>query len=91
MFQDKIKSLFSSSIQAVVSRISDFAVHPEKDFTHREKFVADILLAFLFFSRPKFSPAEYFVEPFPARSCVQIAALPKGSLMEVELIAKIPE
>ena len=35
--------------------------------------------------------AEYFVEPFPARSCVQIAALPKGSLLEVELIAKIPE
>lgn len=63
MFQDKIKSLFSSSIQAVVSRISDFAVHPEKDFTHREKFPADILLAFLIFSRPKFSPAEYFVEP----------------------------
>ena len=134
MFQDKIKSLFSSSIQAVVSRISDFAVHPEKDFTRRKKFPADILLAFLisegssstkielldffdmdidkpsdsafnqqraklkpealesvfrkfnesadplhgqteyrflatdgstatFFSRPKFSPAEYFVEP----------------------------
>lgn len=35
--------------------------------------------------------AEYFVEPFPARSCVQIAALPKGSLLEVELIAKMPE
>ena len=35
--------------------------------------------------------AEYFVEPFPARSCVQIAALPRGSLLEVELIAKIPE
>lgn len=35
--------------------------------------------------------AEYFVQPFPARSCVQIAALPKGSLLEVELIAKIPE
>ena len=35
--------------------------------------------------------AEYFVEPFPARSWVQIAALPKGSLLEVELIAKIPE
>ena len=54
MFQDKIKSLFSSSIQAVVSRISDFAVHPEKDFTRRKKFPADILLAFLIFSRPKF-------------------------------------
>ncbi len=35
--------------------------------------------------------AEYFVQPYPARSCVQIAALPKGSLLEVELIAKIPE
>ena len=134
MFLDKIKSLFTSSIQAVVSRISAFAVHPEKDFTRRKKIPADILLAFLisegssstknelldffdmdidkpsdsafnqqraklkpevlesvfrkfnesvdplhgqteyrflatdgstatFFSRPKFSPAEYFVEP----------------------------
>lgn len=35
--------------------------------------------------------ANYFVQPYPARSCVQIAALPKGSLLEVELIAKIPE
>lgn len=31
--------------------------------------------------------ATYFTEPYPARSCVQIAALPKGSLLEVELIA----
>lgn len=47
MFHDKIKSLFTSSIQAVVSRISAFAVHPEKDFTRRKKIPADILLAFL--------------------------------------------
>lgn len=31
--------------------------------------------------------ASYFVHPYPARSCVQIAALPKGSLLEVELVA----
>lgn len=47
MFNDKIKSLFSSSIQSVVSRISDFAVHPGKDFTRRKKFPADKLLTFL--------------------------------------------
>lgn len=47
MFHDKIKSLFSSSIQSVVSRISDFAVHPGKDFTRRKKFPADKLLTFL--------------------------------------------
>lgn len=33
--------------------------------------------------------AGYFVEPYPARSCVQVAALPKGSLVEVELIAEL--
>lgn len=27
----------------------------------------------------------------PARSCVEVAALPKGALVEVEAIAKIPE
>jgi len=34
--------------------------------------------------------AEYFAEEnAPARSTVQVAALPKGSLVEIELIAKI--
>ena len=31
--------------------------------------------------------AEAFGETFPARSCVQIAALPKGALVEIECIA----
>lgn len=47
MFHDKIKSLFSSSIQSVAFRISDFAVHPDKNFTCRKKFPADKLLTFL--------------------------------------------
>ncbi len=34
--------------------------------------------------------AEQVPEPFPARSCVQIAALPKGALVEIEAIAQIP-
>ena len=29
----------------------------------------------------------YFHGGFPARSCVQIAALPKGALVEIECIA----
>jgi 2-iminobutanoate/2-iminopropanoate deaminase len=29
----------------------------------------------------------YFIEPYPARSCVQVAALPKGALVEVDAIA----
>lgn len=31
--------------------------------------------------------AHYFVEPYPARSAVEVAKLPKGALIEVEIIA----
>ena len=32
--------------------------------------------------------AEYFAEPYPARSCVGVSALPKGVLVECEVIAR---
>ena len=31
--------------------------------------------------------ASFFAEPYPARSCVQVAALPKGAKIEIETIA----
>lgn len=31
--------------------------------------------------------SEEFAEPFPARSCVFVSALPKGALVEVEVVA----
>ena len=33
--------------------------------------------------------AEYFKNEFPARSCVQVAKLPKGGLVEIEAIAVV--
>lgn len=33
--------------------------------------------------------ASYFGTEFPARSCVEVTALPKGALVEVEFIAEI--
>lgn len=30
---------------------------------------------------------EYFSEPYPARSCVEVPNLPKGALVEIEVIA----
>lgn len=47
MFHDKIKFFFSFSIQSVASNISDFAVHPGRDFTRSKKFPPDKLLTFL--------------------------------------------
>lgn len=32
--------------------------------------------------------AQYFVEPYPARSAVQVAKLPLGALIEIEIIAQ---
>lgn len=33
--------------------------------------------------------ATYFEKPYPARSCVEVAGLPKGALVEIELIAAL--
>lgn len=33
--------------------------------------------------------AGYFTEPFPARSCVEVARLPKDVLLECEVIAEV--
>ena len=33
--------------------------------------------------------AQYFTEPYPARSCVEVARLPKDVLLECEVIAEI--
>lgn len=32
--------------------------------------------------------ATFFTQPYPARSCVEVSALPKGALVEIEMIAK---
>lgn len=32
--------------------------------------------------------ATYFTQPYPARSCVEVSKLPKGALIEIEVIAK---
>ena len=31
--------------------------------------------------------ADFFTEPFPARSCVEVARLPKNVMLEIEAIA----
>jgi 2-iminobutanoate/2-iminopropanoate deaminase len=31
--------------------------------------------------------AEHFSEPYPARSCIEVKALPKGALVEIDVIA----
>ena len=42
------------------------------------------------FSKMNILYAEFFTENPPARSAVQVAALPKGALVEIEAVALIP-
>lgn len=39
------------------------------------------------FSKVNDAYIKYFKEPYPARSCVEVPALPKGALVEIEVIA----
>ncbi len=34
--------------------------------------------------------ASYFTPPYPARSCVEVARLPKDVLVELEVVARRP-
>ena len=43
----KIKLLYSSAVESVVSAIGDCAVNPEKDFTQCKKLPTDKLITFL--------------------------------------------
>ena len=47
MSQNKIKLYLTNAINNVSSKISQFAVNPEKDFTRCKKLPADKLLSFL--------------------------------------------
>lgn len=39
------------------------------------------------FSKVNIAYENYFKTPYPARSCVQAAALPKGAVVEIEVLA----
>ena len=46
-------------------------------------FMTDLAL----FTKVNEAYVEFFKEPYPARSCVQVPALPKGAQVEIEVIA----
>ena len=44
MLHEKIKNLFSEAVSSVVSNISKYVIHSEKDLTRNKKFPTDKLL-----------------------------------------------
>ena len=65
------------------------AVLKEADFSWGDVIKSTIFLTDLGdFQKVNEVYATYFSKPFPARSCVQVSALPKGVNVEVELLAR---
>lgn len=42
------------------------------------------------FSKVNAAYSDYFAQPYPARSCVEVSRLPKDALIEIEVIAVTP-
>ena len=65
------------------------AVLKQADYSWKDIIKASIFLTDLGdFAKVNEIYASYLSEPFPARSCVQVAALPKGVNVEIEFLAK---
>ena len=73
----------------VMKNLEAVLIAAKCEFSHVVK--ATVFLANITdFARVNSVYAEYFTTPAPARSAVQVAALPLGALVEIECIAMLP-
>lgn len=56
MIHQQIKELFFSSVEHIVSDISQYAVHPDSDFKRSKKIPAQKLISFLDFHKAHLPP-----------------------------------
>ena len=81
-----IKGDISAQTKQVMENIKAVLKAGGCDFSHVVKAVI-FLTDMSQFSKVNAIYSLYFKEPFPARSCVEVSALPKGAQIEVEVTA----
>lgn len=75
-----------SQTKQVINNIRALLLEINLDLRHVVKttiFMTDLSM----FDKVNAIYQEYFTHPYPARSCVEVKALPKGSLIEIECMA----
>lgn len=75
-----------SQTKQVINNIRALLLEINLDLRHVVKttiFMTDLSM----FDKVNTIYQEYFTHPYPARSCVEVKALPKGSLIEIECMA----
>jgi 2-iminobutanoate/2-iminopropanoate deaminase len=82
----KMPSDFESQLEQVLNNINALLVN--QNLTKKNIIKTTIFLANLNdFSKVNTAYEKYFEQPYPARSCIEAAKLPKDSLVEIEVIA----
>lgn len=82
----KLKESFEDQLDQIMKNIDGLLESQSIDRTHIIKtsiFLTDLGK----FNLVNEAYIKYFSEPYPARSCVEVPNLPKGALVEIEVIA----
>jgi 2-iminobutanoate/2-iminopropanoate deaminase len=77
---------FNTQLNQILSNIDGLL--KSQDLTRENIIKTSIFMTDLsLFDQVNHAYTNYFKPPYPARSCVQVTALPKGALIEIEVIA----
>ena len=82
----QMKESFDDQLEQILKNIDALLESQKIDRTHILKttiFMTDLSL----FSKVNAAYENYFAKPYPARSCVEVPALPKGAAIEIEVMA----
>jgi 2-iminobutanoate/2-iminopropanoate deaminase len=83
---NELHSAFDSQLAQIMKNIDGLLQATElkrENIIKTSIFMTDLAL----FSKVNAVYEDYFTQPYPARSCVQVPALPKGAVIEIEVIA----
>ena len=82
----EISENFDEQLEQILSNVDGLL--SSQNLTRKNIFKTTIFMTSLSdFGKVNSAYESFFEQPYPARSCVEISALPKGALIEIEVLA----
>lgn len=83
----ELKKTFDEQLEQILKNVDGLL--ESQDLKRTNIFKTTIFMTDLAeFSKVNAAYEQYFEKPYPARSCVQVSALPKGAVIEIEVMAQ---
>lgn len=83
----ELKKTFDEQLEQILKNVDGLL--ESQDLKRTNIFKTTIFMTDLAeFSKVNAAYEKYFEKPYPARSCVQVSALPKGAVIEIEVMAQ---